>query len=298
MPTVHANGIDIAYEDEGSGPPILFVMGLAGQLVDWPDEFIAMFQEAGFRTIRFDNRDIGLSSQTEWAPPSRRQTVVTAFTRRASTSVGYTLTDMADDAAGLLDQLDIDAAHVIGISMGGMISQELAIDHPNRVLSLCSIMSNTGDRRRGGISPSLLPAVARRKPSVLETAVDDNIEVFRQIAGPHWNEAEHRQRSELSVARSFRPEGVARQTAAIMASRDRTKLLEAVEIPTLVVHGMADRLVRFSGGVATAKAIPNARLLAFPDMGHDLPRPRWEEMRDAMLANINRVGAVSAGGRG
>lgn len=289
MPTVHANGIDIAYEDEGAGPPILFVMGLAGQLVDWPDEFIAMFQEAGYRTIRFDNRDIGLSSETDWTPPSRRQTMLTALTGRASKSVGYTLTDMANDAAGLLDELGIEAAHVIGISMGGMISQELAIGHPDRVLSLCSIMSNTGDRRRGGIAPSLLPAVARRKEATIETAVDDNIEVFRQIAGPHWSENEHRQRSELSVSRSFRPEGAARQTAAIMASRDRTKLLESVTVPTLVVHGMLDRLVRFSGGVATAKAVPNARLLAFPDMAHDLPRPRWPEMRDAIIANINRA---------
>lgn len=293
MPRADVNGIEIEYEEDGAGPPILFVMGLAGQLVDWPDGFIEMFSDAGFRAIRFDNRDIGLSTQTDWAPPSRRKSALSAMTRRAATSVGYTMEDMADDAAGLLDALEISAAHIVGMSMGGMISQELAIRHPDRVLSLCSVMSNTGDRRRGGIAPSLLPAVARRKPPTRDTAVDDNIELFRLISGPHWSDVEHRKRAEHSVARSFTPDGVARQTAAIMASRDRTKLLATVEAPTLVVHGIPDPLVRFSGGVATANAIPGARLLAFPDMGHDLPRPRWTEIRDAILSNIDRCETLS-----
>lgn len=294
MPTAPANGIDIEYEDEGTGPPILFVMGLGGQLVDWPDDFIAMFREAGFRTIRFDNRDIGLSTQFSWAPPSQRQSALAAVSRRPLKGVGYTLTDMADDAAGLLDHLGLDQAHVIGMSMGGMIAQELAIKHPARVLSLCSVMSNTGDRKRGGIAASLMPTMARRKPSTIDTAVDDTVELFRLIAGPLWNDVEHRQRAELAVARSFTPEGVARQTAAIMASRDRTELLKAVTAPTLVVHGIIDPLVKFSGGVATAEAIPGARLLAFPDMAHDLPRPRWEEMRTAVIENINRSSSVHA----
>lgn len=292
VPIAAANGIEIAYEDEGSGPPILFVMGLGGQLVDWPDDFIEMFRTAGFRTIVFDNRDIGLSTQSDWEPPSRRKSALSALSKRATAPAGYTMIDMANDAAGLLDALNIEAAHVVGMSMGGMIAQELAIGHTSRVLSLCSVMSNTGDRRRGGMAASLLPAMARRPTPQRETAVQDSIDIFRLIAGPAWDEAEHRKRAEQSVVRAFTPQGVARQTAAIMATRDRTALLENVAVPTLVIHGLADPLVKFSGGVATAKAVPQARLLAFPDMGHDLPRPRWTEMRDAIVANLQRTGEL------
>ncbi len=289
MPTVQANGMTLEYETRGEGEPLLLIMGLAGQLSDWPDEFVDLFVEQGFQVTRFDNRDIGLSTQTDWEPPSQSQTARAAITRRPLKGAGYTLKDMADDAAGLLGELGIEAAHVVGVSMGGMIAQELAINYPQNVRSICSIMSNTGDRRRGGMSTSLMKKLARRPPPARETAVADSVSMFRLISGPHFDEDVFRERAEVSVSRSFTPRGVARQTAAIMASPDRTERLATLDLPALVIHGTADPLVKFSGGIATAKSIPGARLLAFPDMGHDLPRSRWNEMRDAIVQNTRRA---------
>lgn len=288
MPSIQANGITIEFDIQGEGEPILLVMGLAGQLTDWIDDFVDLFVDSGHQVIRFDNRDIGLSTQTEWTPPSTARTLRAFVTRRPLKGVGYTLVDMAADGAGLLDALEIESAHVVGASMGGMIAQEMAINHPHKVRSMCSIMSNTGDRRSGGISARLLAKLARAKPPARETAVDGAVEMFDMISGPHFDVAEYRKHAEQQVARSFTPAGVARQTAAIAGSRDRTELLGTVTAPTLVIHGLLDPLVKPSGGVATANAVPRSRLLAFPDMGHDLPRPRWNEMRDAILDNSRR----------
>ncbi len=293
MASVQANGMTIEYDIRGEGEPILFIMGLAGQLVDWPEEFVDLFVEQGYQVIRFDNRDIGLSTQTDWQPPSEAKMMGAFAARRPLKNVGYTLIDMADDAAGLLDALGIASAHVVGASMGGMIAQELAIGHPGKVRSICSIMSNTGDRRNGGIAGSLMAKLGRRKPPTRQTAVEASVDMFRLIAGPHYDPVVHRQIMELNIERSFTPAGVARQTAAIAGSRNRTPLLGSVTAPTLVIHGLVDPLVKPSGGVATAKAIPGARLLAFPDMGHDLPRPRWFEMRDAIVENCRRGATVA-----
>jgi pimeloyl-ACP methyl ester carboxylesterase len=289
MPSVVANGITIEYDVRGEGDPLLLVMGLAGQLIDWPDEFIDMFVDGGFQVIRFDNRDIGLSSQSDSQPPSRWRMALAAIFRRRLRNTPYTLPDMADDAAGLLDSLGVVRAHVVGVSMGGMIAQELAIRHPHRVMSLCSIMSNTGDRKNGRIATSLLRELRGLKPPTRENAVEQQLVLFRAISGPHFDEAALRVYAQKSLERSFTPAGVARQSAAIAGSRDRTELLGSVHAPTLVVHGLVDPLVRPSGGEATALAIPGSRLLAFGDMGHDLPRPRWEEIRDAIVANISRM---------
>lgn len=289
MPSVEANGMSIEYDIRGEGEPILFVMGLGGQLVDWPEEFVDLFVDAGYQAIRFDNRDIGLSTMTSWTPPSDVKTLRAMIARRPLKGVGYTMPDMAADAAGLLDALGIASAHVVGMSMGGMIAQELAIGYPNKVRSLCSIMSNTGDRRSGGIAASLLAKLARRKPPSRETAVEASVEMFESIAGPLFDPIEHRKNMELNVERSFTPAGVARQAAAIAGTRNRTPLLASVTAPTLVIHGLVDPLVKPSGGIATAKAVPGARLVAFPDMGHDLPRPRWAEMRDAIITNAERA---------
>jgi len=289
MASVDVNGITIEYEIHGEGEPILFVMGLGGQLTAWHDEFVDLFVEEGYQVIRFDNRDIGLSTQTDWTPPSQGKMMRSFLTRRPLQGVGYTVPDMADDAAGLLDALGIQRAHVMGISMGGMISQEIAIRHPEKVLSLCSIMSNTGDRKHGGIAASLIGKIARQKPPTRENAAELSVETYRAFSGPHFDPVEHRRIAEAAVERSFTPAGVARQTAAIAASRDRTPLLAAVTAPTLVIHGLVDPLVKPDGGEATAKAIPSARLLAFPDMGHDLPRPRWTELRDEIVRNAQRA---------
>ncbi len=294
MPTVDVNGVTLHYERRGAGEPILFVMGLGGQLVDWPEDFLDLFVERGFETIVFDNRDVGLSSQTEWQPPSRWKQLRSMLTRRPVRGVGYTLTDMADDAAGLLAALDVGAVHVVGISMGGMIAQELAIEHAARIRSVCSIMSNTGDRRSGGIKGRLLTQLARSEPPSRDGAVDASVALFELVSGPHFEPARVREMAERSIERSFTPDGVARQSAAIMGSRDRTDLLAGVTAPTLVIHGQVDPLVKLSGGLATTAAIPDSRLLVYPDMGHDLPRPRWGEFADAIVGNARRAVATNA----
>ncbi len=281
----------IEYEVRGEGEPLLLVMGLTGQLIDWPKEFVDLFVEAGYKVILFDNRDIGLSTQFNEKPPSRLKFVWSVIRRKEFGDANYTLTDMADDAAGLLDALNIQSAHVLGISMGGMISQELAIAHPERVRSMCSIMSNTGDRKNGIIGTSLLLKLARLRPPSRKKAVPYIEKLFGLISGPHVDPARVTEMAEASVARSFTPDGVARQTAAIAGSRDRTELLRSVTAPTLVIHGLLDQLVLPSGGIATANAVPGSRLLAFNDMGHDLPQPRMEEIRDAAVLNFGRAKA-------
>ena len=280
MPSVDVNGTTLHYEREGAGEPLLLVMGLGAQLTAWPVEMVQGLVDAGFDVIRFDNRDIGLSSACEWDPPSPVRAFVGRLLRRP-VPTGYVVDDMADDAAGLLEALDIDRAHVVGASMGGMIAQALAIRHPERVASLTSIMSNPGDGS-GGATAKVLLAFARRDDPTPENAVDQAVATFRLISGPHFREEEYRPLAEAAVARSFRPDGVARQTAAIMASDDRTEGLSRLDVPALVVHGLVDPLVKPSGGIATAKALRGSRLLMFGDMGHDLPAPRIAEIVDAI----------------
>ena len=190
--------------------------------------------------------------------------------------------------AKMLDALDIGSAHVVGASVGGMIAQEMAISHPDKVSSVCSIMSNTGDRKNGGISGRLVATIGRSVVPTRETAVEHAVKLFGLISGPHYDPELCRSQATWQVERSFTPAGVARQTAAIAASRDRTELLRSVTAPTLVIHGLTDPLVKPSGGVATATAVPGSRLLNFPDMGHDLPRPRWHEIRNAIVDNTRR----------
>ncbi len=293
MPVVRANGINIHYEEEGVGDPILLVMGLGGQLIDWPQPFVDQLVGLGFRVIRHDNRDIGLSDGFDWTPPPLRRQAAAMLTRRAL-SVGYTITDMGDDAAGLLDALGLESAHVVGVSMGGMIAQSLAIHHPAKVRSLCSIMSNTGDRRTGGIAPKVLAKLIRAKTPAVEDAPLYNTESYRMFAGSAWNFDTHLERAKRSVSRAYRPKGAARQAASVGGSPDRTEGLRSITVPTLVVHGLQDTLVLPSGGIATTKAVPGARLLMFPDMGHDLPASRIDEIARAVRENADRVARLPA----
>jgi pimeloyl-ACP methyl ester carboxylesterase len=289
MAAVRANGITIEYDITGSGDPVLLIMGLGEQMTTWPDEFVAKLVDAGFRVIRFDNRDIGLSSQSDWEPPSPVRTVASRIIRRTP-KADYDLGDMAADAAGLLDALDGRSAHVVGVSMGGMIAQTMAIEHPASVRSLVSIMSNTGDGTHGVVAPSLLAKLARfTRPVNREDAVERSVAVYGLIAGPGYEPSEQRKIAQRNVERSFRPDAVARQTAAIMASPDRTDALSGVGVPTLVVHGLLDRLVKPSGGIATARAIPGSRLIMYPDMAHDLPRSRWDELVAEIRRNADRT---------
>lgn len=288
MAQAQANGITIEYEQFGEGQPLLLVMGLGGQLTDWPQGFIDQLVAAGFQVTVFDNRDIGLSTEFDWTPPKQMKAVLGALAKRPP-KAGYTIPDMAADAAGLLDALDIDSAHVVGMSMGGMIAQQLTIDFPGRVRSLTSIMSNPGDGKSGRIAGKVMAKMARLPEATRETAADRSVESFALWSSPHFDPVVHRARSQASVERSFRPVGTQRQTTAIMASPDRTPGLAKVTVPTLVIHGLVDKLVKPSGGIATAAALPNSTLLMFPDMGHDLPEPRWTEMVEAIRRNTTNA---------
>ena len=294
MPQIASNGITVEYDTFGDpgGRPLLLVMGLGGQLIDWPDEFVDGLVAAGFRVIRFDNRDVGLSDSDDWEPPTKWQTAKAVLLRRRPVEVGYRLTDMAADAVGVLDALGVDSAHLVGMSMGGMIAQTMAIEHPERVRSLCSVMSTTGDRKVGGIHRSVLAKFARAGTPTRDEAPEALTEQFSWWSGSAWRRDVHLERAKASVARAWNPAGVARQTAAIVASPDRTDALGSVVAPTLVVHGQQDKLVVLSGGLATVAAVPGARLLVFNDMGHDLPYTRNAELIEAIRRNADRAGAL------
>ncbi|MGI9599209.1 MAG: alpha/beta fold hydrolase [Acidimicrobiales bacterium] len=286
MAKVLVNGMTIEYETYGDGEPLLLVMGLGGQLTSWPAGFVELLAQR-FRVIAFDNRDSGLSSETDGPMMTPSAYFRSLVSRRAPDS-GYLLADMATDAAGLLAALDIDKANLVGASMGGMIAQTMAVDHPGRVRSLTSIMSNTGDSRNGRTATAMMVKLARRPRLTEENAVDELVMMTTMFAGPTWDEEEIRRLAKASIERSFKPDGTARQLAAINASPDRTPALAAITAPTLVIHGLLDQLVLPSGGTATAKAVPGSRLTMFPEMGHDLPRSRWPEMVELITANAAR----------
>jgi pimeloyl-ACP methyl ester carboxylesterase len=287
---ISANGIALEVEDHGSpaGEPLVLIMGLGMQLVAWHTDLVALLVARGFRVIRFDNRDIGLSTKTAAPPPAIREIVVsTLFPRRARSE--YLLSDMADDAAALMDHLGIESAHVVGASMGGMIAQWLAISHPQKVRSLTSIMSNTGDRKHGRTKRSLLrklPKAIAKDPS---QAVEKGVYGFSLTSGPPFDPQAVALMMQESFDRSYRPDGAGRQGLAIAASRDRTWDLGRVRVPALVIHGLVDPLVQPSGGIATARAIPGAKLVMYPDMGHDLPRPRWSDIVTEISENAHHA---------
>ena len=290
MPEAQVNGITVHYDERGAGEPLLLVMGLGAQMLAWQDGFVDGLVQRGFRVIRFDNRDVGLSTKMSGEVPGTFSLALSNLLRRPI-DAPYQLTDMADDAVGLLDHLNIDAAHVVGASMGGMIAQTMAIHHSSRVKSLCSIMSNTGDRKNGGISVKIVPKLRAVSETTRENAVDQGVELARLISGRRFDPVEARAQGEILVERSYYPEGTDRQLAAINAGPDRTAGLAKLTMPTLVIHGLEDPLVKHSGGIATANAVPGSRLLMFPDMGHDMPRNRWVEMVDGIAANAARATA-------
>ena len=280
--------IELCYETFGdpSDPTALLVMGLATQMLGWPEEFCERLAGRGFHVVRFDNRDVGRSTHLKGRPPSARELLT-----RSSKPAVYRLSDMADDAAGLLRELDLGPAHVIGASMGGMIAQTMAARHPSSVLSLVSIMSTTGNRWKGQPSPLLYPMFLRRPAEGREQAIERTMKVFRAIGsrGLPKDMDLIRDLAERSYDRDPDPRGPGRQLAAIIASGDRTEELGKVEVPTLVIHGTDDRLVGKSGGRATVKAISGARLMTIKGMGHDLPRAAWARIIDAIAENAKRA---------
>lgn len=280
---VQSNGIRMAYQAFGDAdaPTILLVAGLYNQLIRWPLEFCELLVARGFRVIRFDNRDIGLSDKMEGevAPSFLRLALHSWF--GLPVKVPYSLDDMAADTVGLLDALDIKAVHIVGMSMGGMISQLVAGLYPTRVLSLTSIMSKTGAFGKGAASLS----VARQmvKPIPKGTSALDNSVMTRQMFGsPAYPESDE----EIAIAvksefkRSNNPAGYLRQMAAIRSAPSRNKLLNGLKIPVLIIHGNQDTLVDVSGGIETKKQLPHAKLVRFEGMGHTLPQPLLAEFAD------------------
>lgn len=288
MPQITANGISIAYETHGdpANPPLLLVMGLGAQLTLWPIELVEALVQRGYYVIRHDNRDIGLSEKFGHAgvPNFRRVALMRMFGLRAR--LPYRLTDMANDAAALLTELGIDKAHVVGASMGGMIVQLMAIHHPDRLLSMTSIMSTTGNPRLPRPKPEAMQALLDRAPvnATVEDVIPIGIRVARAIGSPGYPMPEERLRERISrdFNRSFYPEGAARQISAIMDDGDRRKRLRQVRVPSLVIHGTDDPLVPVEGGRDTAAHIPGAKLLELPGMGHDLPLELVETIADAL----------------
>jgi len=283
--------LDICYESFGSpeDPAMLLVMGLGTQMLGWPEPFCEQLAGRGFFVIRYDNRDSGRSTHFKGRkPPTIKQLLL-----RDKSAAHYTLADMAQDGIGLLDHLGIERAHVAGVSMGGMIAQVMAARHPDRVLSLASIMSNTGHRWKGMPGLRAYPIFMRRPADNREGAIESTLSTFRLIGSPDFplDEEELRRIAQLSYERGYNPAGTARQLAAILASGDRVQELRGITAPTVVIHGTRDLMVRPSGGRETAKAIPGARLVEIEGMGHDLPRGVWERIVDAIVSNTERVDA-------
>lgn len=302
--------LELCYEAMGpeDGPPLLMIMGLGAPLIWWDEEFCEMLAGRGFRVIRFDNRDIGLSRKMQGRARVvgryllRTPRIDRVLARPAVASrirggpiepLPYTLDDMADDAVGLLDFLGIPSAHVVGVSMGGMIAQLVAIRHPDRVRSLTSMMSTTGSRLVGWLHPKMLRAMFSPIPPGEEEYVAASVTGFRRIGSRAYMDAgEERQRARATrtYRRGINPAGTARQLAAIIAAPDRTAELGKLKMPVCVIHGTRDPMVHVSGGRATARAVPGSELILIPGMGHDLPPALWPVFTDAICRTAVRAG--------
>jgi pimeloyl-ACP methyl ester carboxylesterase len=284
MPSASGNGITIDYETAGNPghPPLLLIMGLGGQLIAWDDDFVDALVAKGFYVVRFDNRDVGRST---WFDSAGLPDLMAAV--MGQPKAAYLLSDMANDTAGLLDALSIESAHVLGISMGGMIAQSLAIQHPARLRTLISIMSTTGNRAVGQPHPEAMAALMAPPPGSRQEAVELALKSWRVIGSPGYPFHEDRIAARAAAAydRALHPEGVARQLVGILASPDRTPKLRSLDVPTLVVHGESDPLVDPSGGDATAAAVPGASLWTIPGMGHDLPPELFGELTDRIASH-------------
>jgi pimeloyl-ACP methyl ester carboxylesterase len=286
-----ANGIEVAHQEVGepSGEPMLLVMGLGMQMLGWDERFCALLAERGHRVVRFDNRDIGHSTMVEAPMPGWIDLMI----GRRSTAP-YLLADMADDAFGLMDHLGFESAHIVGASLGGMIAQEMAIRRPERVRSLASMLSTTGSRRVGWPTWRAFGTLIAKYPRDREAYERRAIKTFSVIGSPGFPGEPERIAGVAGemFERSHNPAGVMRQMHAISASGDRTSALRRLSVPTVVIHGAEDPLVRPSAGRATARAIPGARLRMIDGMGHDLPRELWPLFVEEITSNAARAGGT------
>jgi pimeloyl-ACP methyl ester carboxylesterase len=288
MPSTTANGITLEYDTFGNAdaPPVLLIMGLGAQMTLWEPDFCQGIADRGYYVIRFDNRDIGLSTWLDDAGELELSDILTGVA-----AAPYSLADMAADAAGLLDTLGIDSAHIVGASMGGMIAQAFVIAYPGKTRSFTSIMSTTGDPAVGQASPDALGSLLGPAPTTRDEAVERGVQLQKVIGSPGYpfDEPHVRERAAAAYDRSFHPAGMIRQVAAVVSQPDRTQALRDVHAPTLVIHGADDPLVDSSGGRATAEAVPGATLKIVPGMGHDLPPELNEEIIDALVENFARA---------
>lgn len=293
MPILHANGLNIAYDEFGErgAPPLLLIMGLGSQMIFWRDDFCRALASRGLRVIRFDNRDVGLSTHFDSAGMPNIMLLAAALATGGTAEAPYRLSDMAADAVGVLDALDIDRAHIVGTSMGGMIAQTLAINHPQRVRSLTSLMSTTGNPNLPPPRPEVLAVVMAPPPTTREEAIERGVLTYRTIGSPGFpfDEDEVRGIVTQSYDRCYDPAGTARQLAAIMASGSRVEALRRLDVPTLVIHGREDPMVAFAAGEETAATIPGAEFLPIDGMGHDQPRPLWPRLIDAVTGLTARA---------
>jgi pimeloyl-ACP methyl ester carboxylesterase len=294
MARVRANGIEIEYDTFGERDerPLLLVMGLGAQMIHWDDEFCDQLAASGHFVVRFDNRDVGLSQRMEEAGIPDLMQIMMRAQAGEPVDAPYDLDDMADDAAGLLDALDIESAHVCGASMGGMIAQAMALRHRPRLRSLTSIMSSTGNPSLPSGRPEAMAALMSPAGTTREEVLERAVAISKVIGSPGFarDEADIRARAGRAYERSFYPIGVARQMAAIAAHGNRRPRLETLAIPALVVHGGADPLVPIEGGVDTHQALSGSRFLVIDGMGHDLPREAWPTIVDA-IADLTRGAA-------
>ena len=293
-----ANGIDIEVEDSGAAldargqplPVVLLIMGLGMQLIAWPPELVQGLMDAGYRVVRFDNRDAGLSQRFDALGTPKLLWAGLKFRLGWRIKPPYSVNDMALDALGVLDALHVKQAHVVGVSMGGMIAQRLALLASGRVLSLASVMSSSGAPGLPEAEPQVTRALFSRPANKgMDAAIDHSVKVLQAIASPAFpvDEAQLRQQVVASARRSFYPQGIARQMLAVMADRERASALAGVVAPTLVVHGQADPLVPFACGQDTARRIPGARLVGIEGMGHDLPPGVVSRLLDLLIPHFD-----------
>jgi pimeloyl-ACP methyl ester carboxylesterase len=281
VPRARANGIELEYETFGdrAGQPLLLIAGLSQQLIGWDDDFCAQLAERGFQVIRFDNRDCGLSTWMEGAGHADMAAALSGNPKPA-----YQLDDLADDAAGLLDALGIGAAHLVGASMGGFIAQLVALNHPDRTLSLTSIMSGPGGKDGVAPKPEGAAILMVAPPATREERIEQGMSMRRVLkgSGDPFDQEFERARATRAVDRAYYPAGVGRQLVAILAAVSRLERLKKVSVPTLVIHGTDDVLIPVENGRLVAAAVPGARLIEFEGMGHDLPRRVWPDGLDAI----------------
>ncbi|MFX1304842.1 MAG: alpha/beta fold hydrolase [Promethearchaeota archaeon] len=289
MPKAKVNDIEIEYDTFGdpSSRPLLLIMGLGAQMINWDEEFCEKLAERGFYVIRFDNRDVGLSTKFDDAGEPDLMKLFMSAQSGEKIEAPYTLEDMADDAVGLLDALDIEKAHICGMSMGGMIAQVIAYRHPSRVLSLISISSTTGDPDLSRPTPEAMQVLMKPVATEREVIIEDGVNRMRIVHGNvlPFDEERARRFVASSYDRSSYRQGFGRQIAAVIASGNRKPALGSITVPTLVIHGEVDPLAPVEGGKETAKAIPGADLLIIEGMGHSLPPVVWPRIIDAITKN-------------